>query len=139
MTFQSVSGMAIYIGTAMAIIGKTTIACGIAIGYVYTSELYPTVVRNVSFGVNTFWARIGGMAAPQIFFLKTYAAFVPYTILAIFTFIDGLLTLLLPETNNSSFADRLEISMSSLLDKQDDLINSSCPDKKKIECYETSI
>ena len=32
----------------MAIIGKTTIACCIAIGYVYTSELYPTVVRSVS-------------------------------------------------------------------------------------------
>ena len=25
--------------------------------------------RNVSLGMNTFWARVGGMAAPQIFFL----------------------------------------------------------------------
>lgn len=27
------------------------------------------VDRNVSLGVNTLWARIGGMAAPQIFLL----------------------------------------------------------------------
>jgi hypothetical protein len=31
-------------------------------------------LRNVSFGMNTFWARVGGMAAPQIFFLVSGTA-----------------------------------------------------------------
>ncbi len=40
-----VSGSTVYIGTAMAVLGKTAISCCGAIGYLYTSELYPTVVR----------------------------------------------------------------------------------------------
>ena len=39
------SGSAKYVGTAMALIGKTAIAACGAIGYIFTSELYPTVVR----------------------------------------------------------------------------------------------
>jgi hypothetical protein len=52
------------------------------------------------------------------------------------TLLCGFSTLLLPETNNTGMSDRLEISMTSLLDQQDDLIN---PDRKKSEYYETSI
>ncbi|CAB4022626.1 organic cation transporter -like [Paramuricea clavata] len=134
---QSVSTSMKYLGTTMAIIGKSMIACSISIGYTYTSELYPTVVRNGSLGMNIFWARVGGMAAPQIFFLGTYTSkFVPYTILTALTLLCGFSTLLLPETNNTGMSDRLEISMTSLLDQQDDLINS---DRTKFQCYETSI
>ena len=75
-----------------------------------------------------------------VFCLKaTYvSSFVPYTILAILTFINACLTILLPETSNKALTDRLEISMSSLLDQKEDLI-SSTNYVKKIECHETSV
>ena len=34
--------------------------------YVFTSELYPTEVRNVGVGVASMCARISGMAAPNV-------------------------------------------------------------------------
>ena len=34
--------------------------------YMYTAELYPTVVRNGAMGTSSCIARFGGMAAPYI-------------------------------------------------------------------------
>lgn len=45
--FYLVSDPVMYLGTAMAILGKAMGACSGCILYIYTSELYPTVVRCV--------------------------------------------------------------------------------------------
>ncbi|XP_028406659.1 organic cation transporter protein-like [Dendronephthya gigantea] len=134
------SGSVKFVGTAFAIIGKASIGTSLAIGYIYTSEIYPTVVRNVGLGMNTFWTRLGGMAAPQIFFLgKHTSPFVPYTILSILCLMNGFFTLLLPETENQGLKDRMEVSKTSLMEKENGVISKPDSDIKRVECYETAI
>lgn len=37
---------------------------------------FSIIIRNASLGMNTFWTRVGGMAAPQIFFLVSINHFI---------------------------------------------------------------
>ena len=47
-------------------IGKLGAAAAFAVIYVFSAELYPTVVRNAGMGASSCCARIGGMVAPYI-------------------------------------------------------------------------
>jgi len=49
-----------------AVIGKMGSAASFGVIYVYSMELYPTVVRNSGMGASSCVARIGGMIAPYI-------------------------------------------------------------------------
>ena len=49
-----------------ALIGRFFISASFAVLYVYSAELFPTVVRNVGMGISSFSARLGGMVAPFI-------------------------------------------------------------------------
>ena len=46
--------------------GKFGAAASFSIVYLYTAELYPTVVRSTAVGLCSMMARIGGIAAPQV-------------------------------------------------------------------------
>ena len=47
-------------------LGKLGAAAAFAIIYVYSAELFPTIVRNAGLGASSCCARIGGMLAPYI-------------------------------------------------------------------------
>jgi len=47
-------------------IGKAAITYSYALIYLYTPEIYPTVVRGAGLGVGTLMSRIGGVVAPLI-------------------------------------------------------------------------
>ena len=46
--------------------GKFFITAAFANVYIFTAELFPTVVRSIGVGSGSFWARVGGVIAPQI-------------------------------------------------------------------------
>ena len=50
----------------LAMGGKLCITASYAIIYVLTTEIFPTVVRNVGVGSSSMVARIGGALAPYI-------------------------------------------------------------------------
>ena len=50
----------------LSMIGKFGISTSFLVIYVFTAELYPTPVRNVSVGAGSFFARIGGVIAPYV-------------------------------------------------------------------------
>ena len=52
--------------TAMALIGKAGATMGFSGIYLYSSELYPTDVRNVGLGTSSVCARVSGMIAPYV-------------------------------------------------------------------------
>jgi len=52
--------------TALAVAGKFGAAIAFIILFLYTTELFPTVVRNAALGSNSSAARVGGMLAPVV-------------------------------------------------------------------------
>lgn len=97
------------ISTGSAIVGKFGMAGVFSIIFVYSSELYPTVIRNIGMGSCAFWARLGGVVAPQILVLgdvthKSVSVIV-FGVIALFA---SFLVLLLPETLNRKLPDTIE-------------------------------
>ena len=50
----------------LAMSGKFCVSCSFSIIPLYSTEAYPTVVRNVGYGASSFCGRIGGLLAPYI-------------------------------------------------------------------------
>ncbi|XP_028417308.1 uncharacterized protein LOC114541706 [Dendronephthya gigantea] len=95
--------------TALALCGRICISGNFAIIFLYTSELYPTVIRNVGLGAGIFFARTGSILAPQVFLLGKYTTeSVPFIIYGACVLFSGLLTLLMPETLNMKLAETMQ-------------------------------
>ena len=50
----------------LANIGKFGISAAFAVIYVWSAELFPTMVRNSGMGSSSMMARVGGMVCPYI-------------------------------------------------------------------------
>ncbi|CAL1284208.1 unnamed protein product [Larinioides sclopetarius] len=75
-------------------------------GYVYTPEIFPTVMRNVALGSSSTVARIGALLAPFVHQLAdvTYP-WVPMAVPGALSILSGFLVLLLPETKGKTLTD----------------------------------
>ncbi|NXU80660.1 S22AD protein, partial [Oreotrochilus melanogaster] len=52
--------------TILAITGKFTASSAFSTSYVYTAELFPTVIRQTGAGLCSMAARVSGILAPLI-------------------------------------------------------------------------
>ncbi|NXN18581.1 S22AD protein, partial [Indicator maculatus] len=91
--------------TVLAIIGKFTATASFSSSYVYTAELFPTVIRPTGAGLCSMSARISGIMAPLIRLLGEYHQAIPMAIFGSPTVLVGLLCFLLPETRGNELAD----------------------------------
>nr|KYP44094.1 hypothetical protein KK1_034409 [Cajanus cajan] len=73
--------------------------------YVYTSELFPTVVRNVALGCTTQTAEIGAMLAP---FIVVLGGWLPFAVFALCGMVGGVFAVFLPETLNQPLYDTFD-------------------------------
>merc|ERR1711892_1357784 len=94
----------------LALVGKFFASGTIAIVYIYTAELYPTLIRSTAVGSCSVMAKLGGLASPYIaLYLPTVASVAsPYYVLGSLTLFGGLLALLLPETLGSKLPETME-------------------------------
>jgi len=91
----------------LAMCGKYISQVCWGIVYLYTSELFPTVIRSVALSFACSMARIGSMLAPFIAYLSEVSPVLPIFVFGSITFIVGLATILLPETNKKKLPDTL--------------------------------
>ncbi|ELT95861.1 hypothetical protein CAPTEDRAFT_115175 [Capitella teleta] len=95
--------------TVFSMLGKVGISGSFAVIYVYSAELFPTVVRNTGVGAGSMSARVGGLLAPFVAELgKLVWTPLPLIIFGGLALAGGLLALVLPETMNQDLPDTLE-------------------------------
>ncbi|XP_068261427.1 solute carrier family 22 member 13-like [Nyctibius grandis] len=91
--------------TVLAITGKFTASASFSTSYVYTAELFPTVVRQTGVGLCLMSARVAGIMAPLIHLLGQYHRAIPMAIFGSAPMVGGLLCVLLPETRGTDLLD----------------------------------
>uniref|UniRef100_A0A8C6J0V9 Uncharacterized protein n=1 Tax=Melopsittacus undulatus TaxID=13146 RepID=A0A8C6J0V9_MELUD len=81
--------------------------------YVYSAELFPTVIRQTGLGLCSMLARLAGIMAPLLLLLEQYHRAIPMAVFGSVTVVVGLLCFLLPETRGT------DLCCASTGDKQD--------------------
>ncbi|KAI8481418.1 hypothetical protein Bbelb_408530 [Branchiostoma belcheri] len=92
----------------LAMIGKFGISAGFNIIFIWTGEIYPTVIRNLGMGVSSMCARLGGIVSPFIALLIDTWKPLPYIVFGGLSVIGGVLCLMLPETLGTPLPQTLE-------------------------------
>ncbi|KFQ24574.1 Solute carrier family 22 member 13, partial [Mesitornis unicolor] len=91
--------------TVLATIGKFTASASFSTSYVYSAELFPTVIRQTGVGLCSMVGRVAGIIAPLILLLEQYHRAIPMAIFGSTPVVGGLLCILLPETCGIDLAD----------------------------------
>ncbi|XP_078483982.1 solute carrier family 22 member 21-like [Ciona intestinalis] len=93
------SGANVNIGLASAMIGKFFITTAMSIVILYTGELFPTLLRNTTYGIASATSKIGSAISPFIIFAgETMNLSIPFYVTGCLSLLSAFLTIWLPET-----------------------------------------
>ncbi|XP_051734125.1 solute carrier family 22 member 5-like [Ctenopharyngodon idella] len=93
---------------ALEMAGKFGFTMSFTVVYIYTAELYPTVLRNLGIGMCSSAARIGSITAPYVIFLGTFNKYLPYILMGSLTIASSIANMFLPETFEKVLPETLE-------------------------------
>ncbi|XP_017263797.1 solute carrier family 22 member 7 [Kryptolebias marmoratus] len=94
--------------TALGALGKMFSEISFTTVYLYTAELYPTVMRQNGLGYCSFMARIGVAVSPLIMILEDTWSYLPGTLFTLLALSATLSTFFLPETANIRLPETIE-------------------------------
>ncbi|XP_020633135.3 solute carrier family 22 member 6-A isoform X1 [Pogona vitticeps] len=94
--------------TSLAVLGKGCLASSFNCLYLYTGELYPTVIRQTGMGLGSTLARVGGIVAPMVKMTGEYLPYLPPIIYGTAPILSGIAAIFLPETLNMPLPDTIE-------------------------------
>ncbi|XP_051879386.1 solute carrier family 22 member 13b [Pristis pectinata] len=97
-------GMALEV-IVLAVLAKLSISGSFSVTYVYSTELFPTAIRQSSIGLASMFAWLGGIIAPMIMLLEQDYPGSSLILFGITSIIASALSLLLPETANKELSD----------------------------------
>uniref|UniRef100_A0A3Q3WBZ5 Solute carrier family 22 member 6 n=1 Tax=Mola mola TaxID=94237 RepID=A0A3Q3WBZ5_MOLML len=97
-----------YIRAVVAILGKGFSEASFTVVFLYTTELYPTVIRQNAMGYSSVVARLGVTVAPLILLLEDVWTPLPQIIICAGAILCGLSPLLLPETLNARLPETID-------------------------------
>ncbi|KAF6730352.1 Solute carrier family 22 member 6 [Oryzias melastigma] len=110
--------------TILAMIGKFGITASLSIIYVYSAEVFPTVIRQNGIGIGSMCARTGGVLAPMMYLLRSISPHAPMVLSGLCPLVGSALTLLLPETANKPLPDTIEDVEGVILSDEDDAVKT---------------
>ncbi|XP_038620211.1 solute carrier family 22 member 8-like isoform X2 [Tachyglossus aculeatus] len=94
--------------TGLAVFGKGCLSASFSCVFLYTGELYPTVIRQTAMGICNTWTRVGSMLAPLVKIIGEVSPFIPFIIYGTVPIVAGSASLLLPETLNVPLPETIE-------------------------------
>ncbi|XP_061601671.1 solute carrier family 22 member 7-like [Cololabis saira] len=97
-----------HVRSVIAILGKGLSEAAFTTGFLYTTELYPTVIRQNALGYTSFMSRVGVSVAPLILMLEDFWTPLPQVITCSVALVSGLVALLLPETLNLRLPETID-------------------------------
>ncbi|XP_043470044.1 organic cation transporter protein-like [Leptopilina heterotoma] len=114
-------------------LSKLAITASYGAIYIFTTEQFPTVVRNIGLGVSSTCAKLGGVCAPQINLLGEIWFPFPHVFYGTLALCAGLITLLLPETLNKRLPDTIEEGENFGRQTKNVSLQSLTPTKKGVD------
>ncbi|XP_044531420.1 solute carrier family 22 member 13 [Gracilinanus agilis] len=100
------------ISTVLAVVGKFATAAAFTISYVYSAELFPTVIRQTGMGIVAIFSRIAGILTPLVSLLGDHHPAIPLAIYGTLPALVGILCIMLPETKGKTLPDNIDDSKS---------------------------
>uniref|UniRef100_A0A8D2L7X0 Solute carrier family 22 member 7 n=1 Tax=Varanus komodoensis TaxID=61221 RepID=A0A8D2L7X0_VARKO len=94
--------------SVVAIIGKGLSEASFTLVFLYTAELFPTVLRQNGQGYCSFMARLGGSVAPLVFLLDSLWKPLPQVMYCALAVLCGSTAFLLPETLDAELPETVE-------------------------------
>nr|XP_048314134.1 solute carrier family 22 member 19-like isoform X2 [Myodes glareolus] len=104
---QHLKKMQILRGVLITLTGASTYAV-LSGNNLHINELIPTVIRARALGVIGIANNVGVALTPLFMILAMYSASLPWIIYGVFSFLGGLVPLLLPETKNQPLPDSIQ-------------------------------
>ncbi|XP_044278558.1 solute carrier family 22 member 6-A-like [Varanus komodoensis] len=90
------------------VLGKGCLAAASMCLYLYSGELFPTVIRQTGTSFVTIMARLGGIVAPVVLMAGDYHRFLPLVIFGVSPILSGVSAAFLPEMFNVPLLDTIE-------------------------------
>ncbi|NXI33332.1 S226A protein, partial [Sterrhoptilus dennistouni] len=94
--------------TALAVFGKGCLAASFNCVFLYTGELYPTVIRQTGMGMANTMSRLGSIMAPLVKMVGELFPALPFLIYGAAPVVSGLVAAFLPETRNTALPETVE-------------------------------
>ncbi|NXO65033.1 S226A protein, partial [Phainopepla nitens] len=91
--------------TALAVFGKGCSAASFNCVFLYTGELYPTVIRQTGMGLANTMSRLGSIMAPLVKMAGELNPALPFIIYGTAPVVSGLAVTFLPETRNMALPE----------------------------------
>ncbi|XP_071083003.1 organic anion transporter 3-like [Haliotis cracherodii] len=96
------------VATVCAFVGRVFIGATFVSLLLFTTEVYPTNVRNIGLGINSTTGRIGSLVAPFTAILMKQMPWLPGVLMASFCFLSALAVVLLPETRGTELPSTIQ-------------------------------
>uniref|UniRef100_A0A8C6IG12 Solute carrier family 22 (organic anion/cation transporter), member 12 n=1 Tax=Mus spicilegus TaxID=10103 RepID=A0A8C6IG12_MUSSI len=94
--------------SALAVLGLGCLGGAFTCITIFSSELFPTVIRMTAVGLCQVAARGGAMLGPLVRLLGVYGSWMPLLVYGVVPVLSGLAALLLPETKNLPLPDTIQ-------------------------------
>ncbi|XP_049635615.1 solute carrier family 22 member 6 isoform X2 [Suncus etruscus] len=94
--------------TSLAVLGKGCLASSFNCIFLYTGELYPTMIRQTGLGMGSTMARVGSIVSPLVSMTSELYPSLPLFIYGTIPVIASIFTALLPETRGQPLPDTVQ-------------------------------